>query len=304
MNLSVPTLIPEKSMRKKTAALYARVSSQQQKEEETIDSQIDTLLKFSKENDYEIPKEWFFTDEAHCGKTLDRPGIDNLRNMALECDIDAVFIYSPDRLARRYVLQLIIEEELLKLGIKVIYFKGRSQNNTPEDILLTHFQGIFAEYEHAQILDRTRRGKLYKVRQGDLRVLPNAPYGYYKERDTSFYTIKETEARIVREIFYLFTRDKLPLRQIARYLEGKNISAPKGGLKWDPKTLREILINTAYTGTAYFGKTEKYEGDIDRIARYKTKGKVIKPTLAKDYVREIYGNRFLCHNLLTKVILK
>jgi len=282
MNLSALTHHSGSHLKKKMAVIYARVSSQKQKEDETIDSQVETLLEYAKEKGFEIPDEWIFKDNGYTGTTLDRPGLDNLRDLAREYPLNAIFVYSPDRLARKYALQLILDEEFRKLGVQIIYFKGGgSQDKTPEDRLLAHFQGIFAEYERAQILDRTRRGKLYKIRQGDLKMLPPPPYGYHKERDASFYTINEKEALNVRTIYHLFTKDRLNLRQIALRLQEKKILAPKGGLKWDPSTIKGILSNTAYIGTAYFGKTEKYEGNPDRITRYKKKGKVRKPIKAK-----------------------
>jgi site-specific DNA recombinase len=281
MNLSAQTPILEPPMKKKIAVIYARVSSQQQKEEETIDSQIETLLNYANENGFDVPVEWIFKDNGYTGTTLDRPGLDNLRDLTREYPIHAILVYSPDRLARKYALQLILDEEFRKLGVQLIYFKGGSEQKTPEDCLLAHFQGIFAEYERAQILDRTRRGKLYKIRQGDVRMLPPPPYGYYKERNTLFYTIKENEAQNVRKIFHLFAKDRLNLRQIALRLQEENILAPKGGQKWEPSTIKGILGNTSYIGTAYFGKTEKYEGNPNRIVRYKKKGKVVKPIKAK-----------------------
>lgn len=276
MKLSAPIATSEKSMKKKIAAIYARVSSQQQKDDETIDSQIDTLIRFAEREGLEVPSEWVFRDEGYSGASLDRPGLDKLRDLVQEYPLNVVLIYSPDRLSRKYALQLILEEEFRKSGVNLIFFKGKNQNETPEDHLLSHFQGIFAEYERAQILDRTRRGKLHKARQGDKRILTQAPFGYYNERNSTFYTIKESEASIVEEIFYLFTKKGLKMRQIAIQLEQKGITAPKGGINWNSKTLSGILGNPAYTGTAYFGKTEKYEGKLERTVRYKTRGKVVK----------------------------
>lgn len=280
MTSSTTTLTPVTN-KTKIAAIYVRVSSRQQKEEETIESQIDTLLNFAKKNNFDIPEELIFRDEGYSGASTDRPGLDKIRDIARECPIEAILIYSPDRLARRYVLQLILEEEFRKFGVRIIYFKGQSQNENPESLMLSHLQGIFAEYERAQILDRTRRGKLYKARQGDVRVLSNAPFGFCKERDLTFYTIKQNEAEIVQNIFSLFTKDRLNMQQISRYLEEKGVSAPKGGLKWSTRTIKGILENPAYTGIAYFGKTETFEGNIDRVVRYKTRGKVIKPLKGK-----------------------
>jgi site-specific DNA recombinase len=283
MNLSAKEMSLKNPVRKKVAALYARVSSRQQKKEETIESQMEALLKFSKENGYEVPDELIFCDEDFPGKFLDRPGLDNLRDAALEGYIDVILVYSPDRLARRFALQLILEEEFRKQGVKLIYLTTGSSINTPEEQLLAQFQGIFAEYEHAQILDRTRRGRLHKVRKGDVKMLAKAPYGYYNDRNSLFYTIKENEARIVREIFHLYTNKRCNIRQIVRYLEEKNISSPKGASKWDHTTISGMLKNPAYIGTAYYGKTERYEGNIDRIVRYKTRGRVAKPIKEKRF---------------------
>jgi site-specific DNA recombinase len=302
MKLSVQTSpIQEVKLIKKAAAIYARVSSDQQKADETIDSQIDTLLRFSKESGFEIYPEMIIRDEAESGPSIDRPGLDLIRDMAYDGILEAIFIYSPDRLARKFVYQLILEEEFKKHGARIYYFKSKSQGNTPEDVLLTHCQAMFAEYEHAQILDRTRRGKLYKVRKGVVSVLPSAPFGYSKKRDASFYTIKGDEAQVVKEIFRLFVQERLNLRQIGRRLEEQGIKAPKGGLRWDSKTLKGILGNTAYTGTAYFGKTEKSEGKTDRTVRYPSRGKVVnslnpRKARSKDLWEPLSVPQFICEN--------
>ena len=276
------TLHPQvEKSKERMACLYARVSSQQQKEEETIDSQVHALLQFANSHEYQIPKDWIFIDEGYTGVTSDRPGLDRLRDLVREFPIDTILIYSPDRLARKYALQLVLEEEFNKFGVKVVYYNEGKTVRTPEEEMLRHFQGIFAEYERTQILERTKRGKLYKARQGNANMLPRAPFGYYKDRGALFYTVKENEAQVVKKIFHLFIKEKMKLREIAKYLEEKGISAPQGGLKWNSKTIQGILKNTAYTGTAYFGKTEKAEGNTARIARYKTRGKVVKPLCAK-----------------------
>jgi site-specific DNA recombinase len=261
-------------MKKKLAAIYTRVSSTQQKEEETIDSQVDVLINYANQNNFEVPCEWIFKDEGYSGSTLDRPGLDELRDLVRENALDIVLVYSPDRLARRYVNQLILEEEFFKYAVKLIYIKG-SKNETPEDQLLKHFQGIFAEYERSQILDRSRRGKLYKARQGNKNILPKAPYGYNSCRQ-DFFSINNQQAIVVREIFGLYIKEGYSLRSIAKHLDKKDISSPSGSKKWSPTTIRAILCNTAYIGTAYYGKTEKGEGDPSRIARYSHLGKVVK----------------------------
>lgn len=66
----------------KLAAIYARVSSEQQKEEKTIDSQTEALIEFAREQNYKVPSEWIFEDEGYSGSVLVRPGLERLRDLA------------------------------------------------------------------------------------------------------------------------------------------------------------------------------------------------------------------------------
>src|ERR1700722_2319185 len=138
----------------KKAAIYARVSSQKQKEGDTIDSQVDALLLYAKQEGFVVPKHWMFLDDGVSGKSLHRPALDELRDMIRTEPLEALFIYAPDRLSRSYPHQLILLEEFRKGGLKVRFLKGAPEGNTPEAIMFNHFQGIFAEYERGLILDR------------------------------------------------------------------------------------------------------------------------------------------------------
>src|SRR5215470_976385 len=121
----------------KPAALYARVSSDRQKENHTISSQLAALMDYADSHGYLVPPEWRFQDEGYSGATLLRPGLEALRDLAAAGHIQAALIYSPDRLSRKYAYQVLLVEEL--------------SGDTPEDQLLVQFQGMIAEYERAQI---------------------------------------------------------------------------------------------------------------------------------------------------------
>src|SRR5258707_10906322 len=86
----------------KTAAIYARVSSAKQKEENTIASQTAALIAFAAEQGCAVPAEWIFEDEGYSGASLIRPGLERVRDLAAEGQLDAVLVYAPDRLSRRY----------------------------------------------------------------------------------------------------------------------------------------------------------------------------------------------------------
>lgn len=161
----------------KTAAIYARVSGDRQRQEQTIASQTAALIEFAGTNDYSVPAEWVIEDDGFSGAELIRPGLERIRDLAAEGAIEAVLVYSPDRLCREYVHQMLLIEEFSRAGVEVLFVQApRAQ--TPEDRLLLQFQGMFAEYERAQILERSRRGKRHAARRGAVSVLSTAPYGY------------------------------------------------------------------------------------------------------------------------------
>src|SRR5882762_2107674 len=161
----------------KDAAIYARVSSVQQKEEHTIASQTAALIPFAKEHGYHVPQEWVFEDEGFSGAGLERPGLERIRDLAAEGQLQAVLVYSPDRLSRKYAYQVLLIEEFSRHGVETLFLKSGS-GETPEERLLLQFQGMIAEYERAQIAERTRRGKRHRAKAGCVNVLSGAPYGY------------------------------------------------------------------------------------------------------------------------------
>jgi site-specific DNA recombinase len=170
----------------KPAAWYARVSSDRQKENHTISSPVAALVEYADSHGYLVPPEWRFQDEGYSGATLLRPGLEALRDLAAAGHIQAALVFSPDRLSRKYAYQVLLTEELSRCGVEVVFLKAPS-GETPEDQLLVQFQGMIAEYERAQIAERSRRGKRHRAQQGSINVLSGAPYGYryMKKSDTA-----------------------------------------------------------------------------------------------------------------------
>src|SRR6266487_3075640 len=160
-----------------SAAIYARVSSARQKKDQTIGSQTAALRDHAAQNRLDVPPEWVFEDEGHSGATLVRPGLEALRDLAAQGCLDVVLCYSPDRLARKFACQALLIEELARAGVRVEFVKG-PRGDTPEDQLIVQFQGMFAEYEQAQLMERYRRGKAHRARTGSVNVLSGAPFGY------------------------------------------------------------------------------------------------------------------------------
>ena len=243
----------------KTAAIYARVSSDKQKEENTIASQTAALIAFAAEQGYAVPTEWIFEDEGYSGASLIRPGLERVRDLAAEGELDAVLVYAPDRLSRRYAYQILLIEELARAGVETLFIRS-PRATTAEDQLLLQFQGMIAEYERAQILERSRRGKRHRARQGQVSVLSGAPFGYRyvrkSEQSAAYYEINEVEAPVVRWVYERYTIDGLSIGAITRLLNEQRIPTRKQTGRWERSTVWAMLRNPAYKGAAGFGKTQ------------------------------------------------
>ncbi len=246
----------------KPAAIYARVSSERQKTEHTILSQVEALTEHARNEGYAVPEEWIFQDEGYSGAMLLRPGLERLRDLASEGQIETLLIFSPDRLSRKYAYQVLLVEEFSRNGVAVVFLKS-AKATTPEEELMLQFQGMIAEYERAQIAERTRRGKKHRARAGSVNVLSGAPYGfrYVKKTETASasYEVIEREAEIVRNVFRLYLEDGLSINAIARWLNDQQIPTRRGISRWERSTVWGMLRNPAYRGTACFGKTERAE---------------------------------------------
>src|SRR5262249_49849964 len=191
--------------------------------------------------------------------SLVRPGLERLRDLAAEGQLHVVLVYAPDRLSRKYAYQVLLIEEFARHGVETVFVKV-PKSDTPEDKLLLQFQGMIAEYERAQILERSRRGKRHRAQQGQISVLSGAPYGYRymrkSEETAAYYEIIEAEADVVRLIYQRYTAEHLSIGAITGLLNEKGVPTRKRISRWERSTVWAILRNPAYKGTACFGKTE------------------------------------------------
>src|SRR5438128_2528834 len=182
-----------------------------------------------------------------------------LRDQAEAGAFEAVWCLSPDRLARAYVYQVLVLDELDQFGVRVICSDAAAIDDAPQRRLLTQVQGVIAEYERARIAERTRRGRLYRSRAGE-GVSWKAPYGYRRlARDAAGparLEIFEPEAVVVRRIFEDYVNGGLSIRRIVRGLNTDQVPTPAGKAEWWHSTVCRVLRNEAYVGRLYFNQTE------------------------------------------------
>jgi site-specific DNA recombinase len=240
----------------KGIALYARVSSNRQARDSTIESQIAAIRDFAAANQFTVDEDLVFVDDGVSGAQLERPALDLLRDRASAGHVDKVIALCPDRLARKYVHQLLLVEELSKLGTEVL-FVNRNISATPEDQLLLQIQGVISEYEREKIAERSRRGKIHKAKQGKVSILTQAPYGFVFVRDgaESRYDVHPEEAQVVRHVFDMFCRQSKSIRAIQKTLRSDNVETREHHTWWGVSAIWRMLKNPAYVGRAAFRKT-------------------------------------------------
>jgi site-specific DNA recombinase len=234
-------------------AIYVRVSTQRQAQTQTIEQQIERLQAHIRDRGWVLEAEQIYQDNGYSGSKLNRPGLDALRDHAALADFDLVLITAPDRLARNYVHQVLIIEDLAKRGVAV-EFLDRPMSDDPHDQLLLQIRGAVAEYERTLIADRMRRGRLSKYRAGKLIPWIQPPYGYRVDpdhpRDPALLQLDSADSAVVLQLFEEYLEPRSTLYSIAKRLSDLGIPTPTGKPRWNVSSIRGILTNTAYVGRA------------------------------------------------------
>ncbi|QMV45888.1 recombinase family protein [Wolbachia pipientis] len=245
-----------------TVALYARVSSKKQEQINTIKSQITELKNKIAADKHELLDKYEFEDNGFSGWILERESLDALRDKVAEGEIDKIYIHSPDRLSRNFVHQMILLDEFEKARVEVIFLNHKVEND-PESKLSLRLKGLWSEYETTRIMERSRRGKLERARDGCVSVITVAPYGYNRiehvDRDQIKIEINEEEAKIARQIFIWIGQERVSIREVIRRLIDRSVRTRTGKKVWCPIVIWNMLKNPAYKGLFAFGKSKRVE---------------------------------------------
>src|SRR2546425_8584299 len=239
-------------------AIYARVSSDQPAEAQTIASQVAALRERVAAEGLVLPEAMQFLDEGYRGATLIRPALERLRDVIAGGAVDRVYVHSPDRLARKYAYQVLLVDECRRAGVEVI-FLNHALGHSPEDDLLLQVQGMIAEYERAKMIERHRRGKRHAAHVGAVHVLSGAPYGYryvtkYEGGGQARSALIPDAARVVRQVFAWVGHDRLTIGEVCRRRTEAGEVTRTGKTVWDRRVGWGLVKHPASTGAAAFGK--------------------------------------------------
>lgn len=239
-------------------AIYVRVSTHGQMQTQTIEQQLTRLQAHIESQGWLLKAEHIYRDDGYSGAKLNRPGLDSLRDRAALTEFDVVLVTAPDRLSRNYVHQMLVLEELERRGVGV-EFLDRPMSDDPHDRLLLQIRSAVGEYERTLISDRMRRGRLMKYRRGQLLPWSRPPYAYRvnpeQPRDPAYVRLDNAEATLVAEMFDWYLEPGGTLYRVAKTLTDLRVPTPTGKPRWNVSTVRGILRNPAYKGTAYANRT-------------------------------------------------
>lgn len=253
--------MPDQALPTVRVAIYARVSSEEQREGQTIDSQIAELERFARAQDWIVAD--IYKDEGWSGAVLVRPELDRLRDDASKKQFDVALFNDVDRLARDVSHLGVIKRDLERKGIQV-RFRKLPAEQSPTANLMVNILGSFAEFEREMIVDRTRRGRRHKVEVRQQFLGSIAPYGYRyvtKNRTESRegrLEILPEQALFVRQMFQWVEVEGLSARKVVRRLTDLGIPPAKSGRAWGKSTVLRILRCEAYAGIWYYNKSESY----------------------------------------------
>ena len=241
------------------AAVYARVSTTRQAQAQTIEQQLDRLREAITGRGWELDDQHVYRDDGYSGASLGRPGLDRLRDHAALAELDVVVVTEPDRLARNYVHQVLLIDELAGYGCRV-EFLDRPMSADPHDQLLLQIRGAVAEYERTLITERMRRGRHARLRAGTLLPWTRPPFGYRldpdRPRDAAAVRVDPGEAALVAQLFDWYLEPQATLYRLTARLADLGVPTPAGKPRWNVASVRGILRNPAYAGRALTNRTQ------------------------------------------------
>jgi site-specific DNA recombinase len=232
----------------KRAILYARVSTDEQaKSGYYLAQQLEALRDYAEQEGYDLLEE--VSDPGQSGATLERPGMDRVRDLVATGSVSVVLAQDRDRFAREPAYHYLLRREFDEHGTTIRALNDRG-DESPEGELTDGILDQLAKYERAKLGERTRRGKLRKAREGKLLRNSRAHYGFKYDESGEGYVVDEAEMLVVRRIFQLVSEGET-LHGVKRALELEGAPAPEGGRYWGASFLRTLVLEDVYRPHTY-----------------------------------------------------
>jgi site-specific DNA recombinase len=233
----------------KRAILYARVSTDEQARSGfSLAQQTEALRDYAAREGYEVLEE--VQDAGQSGASLERPGMDRVRDLVAAGGISLVLAQDRDRFAREPANHYLLRKEFEEHGTKIRALNDRG-DDTPEGELTDGILDQLGKYERAKISERSRRGKLQKAREGKVMAGHRVKYGFKLNATRDELLVDEDKMRNVRRIFRMVGTEGHSLNAVYRTFEREGIPTPGGGKRWDRAFFRVAILDDVYKPHAY-----------------------------------------------------
>jgi site-specific DNA recombinase len=233
----------------KRAILYARVSTDEQaRSGYSLAQQIEALREYAAREGYEALEE--VQDAGQSGASLERPGMDRVRDLVAGGGVYVVLAQDRDRIAREPAYHYLLRREFEEHGTKIRALNDRG-DDSPEGELTDGILDQLAKFERAKIAERTRRGKLRKAREGMVIPTHTADYGFKFNDARTGYELDEDHMTIVRRIFRLVGVEGKAMHYVKKRFDHERIRPPKGGQYWSKQFIRSRILDDVYRPHIY-----------------------------------------------------
>ena len=228
----------------KRAILYARVSTDEQaRSGYSLAQQIEALRNYASREGYEVLEE--VSDPGQSGASLERPGMDRVRDLVAAGGVSVVLAQDRDRIAREPAYHYLLRREFEEHGTKIRALNDRG-DDSPEGELTDGILDQLGKYERVKIAERTRRGKLRKAREGKMipSPAPNYGFGYNGARDN--YVVNQETMGVVRRVFRMVATDGHSLNSIKKAFDREGVPTPRGSRYWGNTFIQRIVTDDVY----------------------------------------------------------
>ena len=258
----------------KRAAIYARVSTDMQRDNFSIPSQVSESVKYASSKRYTLVGSQFVDPETgrdvtgdfpgaipvfaddYTSRELSRPSLDASLYFLEKHGFDVIIVHALDRLARDPYIRQTLEREFNNRGARVEYVLG-AYEESPEGEIRKDLDATFAKWENAKRVERSMRGKKKKADSGKW-VAGIVTLGYQADPHAKGgLAIVPEQAELVRKIFHLYVEENRSIREIARIMEQDGHISYKGNTEWAKTSINRILVNTTYVGYYFFNKSKR-----------------------------------------------
>ena len=228
----------------KRAILYARVSTDEQaRSGYSLAQQIETLREYAVREGYEVLEE--VQDPGQSGASLERPGMDRVRDLVAAGGVAVVLAQDRDRFAREPAYHYLLRREFEDHGTKIRALNDRG-DDSPEGELTDGILDQLAKYERAKIAERSRRGKLQKAREGKVVAVARPPYGFRHNDARDNFVVDEERMQIIKRTFRMVGAEGYTMSATRLTFNREGVCPPSGGRYWSRKYIREAIRDDVY----------------------------------------------------------